>query len=246
MSILKRIAGSRFSEVVPAWMDETVVIIGGGPSLTFEQVGLIRRGHEAGRVRIIAVNDAYLLSPWAEVHYAADAKWHAWHTAGIAKPALGLSAAEVRERWAAFAGEKCSIECSGAAITSPRVHVMRNAAYPYHSTGLSLDSRGLITGRNSGFQAFNLATLAGGKTILLVAFDGKPDAQGKNHWFGEHPSQTNPLIYEEIRRAFSAAERAIAAAGVRVINCSPGSAIDSFPKMELEKALSCVCAAVPA
>ena len=47
------------------------------------------------------MNDSYLLAPWADIHYASDPRWHAWHTAGVPKPALGLTAEDVRERWAA-------------------------------------------------------------------------------------------------------------------------------------------------
>jgi hypothetical protein len=44
-------------------------------------------------------------------------------------------------------------------------------------------------------------------------------------------------VYPLYRQAMSAAEHALQAQGVEVINCSPGSAIDSFPKMALEAVL---------
>ncbi len=229
--ILKRLE-SGFSQVIPKWSNDLVVLVAGGPSLTDDQLEII-----GPAARFIAVNDAYLAAPWADVCYFADSHWHAWHTAGVARPSLGLSASDVRERFVDFAGQKCTIQNSGANIKDSAVHMLRNINYPNHSNGLSLDPQALCTGRNSGFQALNLAVLAGAKKIILLGYDGQPGADGRAHWFGDHPRPTPPAIYPLLRQAMSAAEQAIKDAGVVVINCSPGSAIDSFPKMELPQAL---------
>lgn len=238
--ILRRLQESRFSEVVVEWVGATVAILAGGPSLTLEQfhrVGTLRRG--SGWLRVIAVNDAYLLAPWADVCYFADSQWWEWQTKGVPKPVLGLNADQVCAQFAAFAGQKCSIQNSGANIKDEAVHLLRNKHFPNHGDGISLDPRALATGRNSGFQAINLAILAGATKILLLGFDGKSDAQGRGHWFGEHPRiAPADVFYEAMRKAFSAAERPIKEAGVSVVNCSPGSAIDSFPKVPIEEALA--------
>jgi hypothetical protein len=236
--ILRRHEADRFSEVVRWWEGKTAVIIGGGPSLTREQVEQVSAAHEAGRVRCIVVNDAYLWAPWADVSYAADEQWHEWMTKGIDKPMLGLKAAHVRERWANFKGQKCSIHVIGNNIEDNKikdeaVHILKNRRSNYQA--LSLDPCYLATaqGKNGGFQALNLATLAGAKTIILLGIDGKP-----GHFHGGHPRPTPEAFYEQMRKGFSAAEREIEAAGVSVINCSPGSAINSFPKMAIEEAFA--------
>ena len=236
MSILRRIPGERFSEVEPLWAGGLAVLIGGGPSLTPEHVALVHAQRVRG-IYCIAVNDAYLLAPWADVCYFADSHWWKWQTVGTPKPQLGLSGEQVRERFSAFAGEKCTIENSGANVTDERVHMLRNRDHPNLGHGLSLDPRVLVTGRHSGFQAINLAVLAGARTIILLGYDGRPSADGKAHFFGEHPRPTPAAAYEYYRKAYSAAEREIIAAGVKVLNCSPGSAIDSFEKLPLECAL---------
>lgn len=235
--ILRRIEGSRFSEVQPLWAGLTAVVIGCGPSLTKEQVALVGELRAAGEVRAVVVNDAYLLASWADVQYAADSHWHQWHQEGIAKPALKLSAEQVKERWASFAGQKCTIQNSGANVTDEAVHMLRNRSFPSHSMGLSLDPTALVTGRNSGFQAMNLAVLAGAKQIVLLGFDGAPAKDGREHFHGGHPRPTPVAAYPLYRQAMSAAENALAEAGVEVVNCSPGSAIDSFPKKALEDVL---------
>lgn len=233
--ILRRLPESRFSEVVREWEGVTVVVIGGGLSLTLEQVAKVRATHEAGKVRCIAVNDAYLWADFAGVLYAADSQWWAWQAAGLPKPLLGLSGAQVRERYRSFAGERCSIEHSGDNIMDDVVHILRNRRSPGNVQGLSLDQGALATaaGKNSGFQAINLSILAGAKRVVLLGIDGRP-----GHFHGGHPRPTPEHFYDAMRKAFSAAENAILDAGVSVVNCSPGSAVDSFPKMKLEEALA--------
>ena len=65
---------------VPAlWgSDETAVCLGGGPSLAPQQVDTVR-----GKARVVAVNDAYRLAPWADVLYVCDHKWWGWHPAAL-------------------------------------------------------------------------------------------------------------------------------------------------------------------
>ncbi|HSW83550.1 MAG TPA: hypothetical protein VLH12_08750 [Usitatibacter sp.] len=237
--ILDRIAGERFSMVRPLWSGHPVVILGGGPSLTAEQFALVKAARAANAVRVIAINDSFLPAPWADVCYAADAKWFRWMQTGIAKPALGLGAAAVRERWAAFPGEKCGIEAAGHLPDD--VHVLRVS----HLTGaLSRDAGALSTGRqdgyagHSGFQALNLATLAGATTILLLGYDGGPNAHGQTHFHGDHAIPTPADVWPFIARSFSCIENELKAAGVLVINCSPVSAIGSFEKVALADALA--------
>lgn len=235
--ILRRLPDSRFSEVVREWAGETCVILGGGPSLTLAHVERVREAHEAGMVRCIAVNDAYLWAPWADVLYAADAQWHVWHSAGTPKYQIGFTAAQVRERFAAFKGQKCSIQSQVENIKDDRVHILRNANGTLHGFGLSADPRALITGRNSGFQALEVAILAGTKVDILLGFDGQPTTDGRTHWSGGHPLPTPPDAYQHYRKSFSEAEYAIKAVGVKVINASPGTGIDQFEKMEIDEAL---------
>lgn len=236
--ILKKIDGERFSEVLPLWSGKTVVIVAGGASLTRKQVHLIRNANATGLVECIAVNAAYLWADFASVLHFADSHFFKWHHEGIHIPSLSLSAHDVRERFDSFAGQKCSIQSSGGNITDDAVHMMRNRDFPGHGEGLSLDPRYLVTGRNSGFQALNLAVLAGAKRVILVGFDGKPGVDGRDHFHGGHPRPTPEAAYPLYRSAMVAASAALRNAGVEVLNASPGSAIDCFPLVEIEDALN--------
>jgi hypothetical protein len=144
-----------------------------------------------------------------------------------------------RPEFQAFAGEKCSIQSTGMMVDDGAVHILRNKNFPSNGTGLSLDSEYLVTGSHGGWQALNVAVLAGAKTVLLLGYDAREPADGKpGHFFGEHPTPTPIAAYAEYRKAFKAGAAAVKAAGVRVINCSPGSAIDTFERMELQEALA--------
>ena len=243
--ILRRNSHDRYSTVAREWVGETVVLIGGGPSLTVEQVSVVHEAHKAGLVRCIAVNDAYLWAPWADILYAADASWHNDHAKGVAKFALKLSAAEVAKRFSEFAGQKCSIQSQVGNIYDDKTHVLLNAnkdsnGHGIHGFGLSFDPSCIVTGSNSGAQALNIASLSGAKRILLLGFDGQVSKEGRTHWHGGHVAPTPEAAYALYRKSFSMAENDLKKAGVEVINCSIGSAIDTFPKMDIKEALGLV------
>jgi hypothetical protein len=75
--------------------------------------------------------------------------------------------------------------------------------------------------------------------IILVGFD--MNNESGVHWYGMNnwPNANNPN-HSNFRRwidAFEDAAPALKALGVEVINCSPVSAIKSFPRKSLEDAL---------
>lgn len=219
MKIFKRL-GDGFSCVNPyAWLDKTVVIIGGGPSITEAQMQIVERARDRDSCRVLAINNAAIqLAPFADVLYAADPRWWEWHRNDLA----------LKE----FAGEKSSIQIENYKHQDD-VHVIRNLDYPNHTDGLSLSPFSIRTGSHGGWQAMNIAILAGTKKIFLLGFDGAPDKDGKSHFHKGHPIPTPPQAYKYYQRSFSAAEKAIQDAGVQVINCSLASRIDTFPKQAL-------------
>ena len=199
-----------YASVPRLWPESTIVCVGGGPSLTLEDVATV----QGKALHVIAINDAYRLAPWADVLYAADAKW--WrHHAGAPSFRGGLKytlQAEAR-RW-------------------PGVQVLRNTG----QEGLERDPRGLKTGRNGGYQAINLAVHLGARRVLLLGYDMRSGGRGKSHWFGDHPwGGESP--YVTFRRMFGTIVEPLKAAGVEVINCSRETALDVFPRMALADAL---------
>lgn len=207
--ILRRLEGSRYSEVIPAWEGETVAIIGGGPSLTTDQIEAVHG------VRCVAINNSYQLAPWADALYFSDWEWFDNNPAARN-----------------FAGLKISIQNERAQVVDASVHLLRNGG----ADGLSNDPKEIRTGRNSGYQVVNLLVLAGVKKIILLGVDGQKSDAGRTHWHAGHKYPTPDAAFELYRKAFSSIEHQIAAMGVRIFNCSAHSAI-GFEKVTVAEAL---------
>jgi hypothetical protein len=210
----------QFWEVPELWPGQTVAIIGGGPSVTQAQVDYLK-----GRCRVIAVNDAYLLCPWADVLYFCDDRWWGWH--------------HKRPEYQAFAGIKVTLENPRVCQLEPGVKPIRNMG----REGLWPGRNGVMTGANSGYQGINLAVHFGAKRILLIGFDMHMRG-GKSHWFGKHPinhptkTDNVPGDYSNTMLPnFPTLLDPLKQLGVEVINCTPGSALTCFPMMSLEDAL---------
>lgn len=193
-----------FVRVEPWQAGQTWVCLGTGPSLTADDVDACR-----GRARVIAVNDAYKLAPWADVLYAADAKWWRWH-----------------EGVPGFTGWKYTIEPQQESW--PGLGVFKNTG----SDGLERDRGGLRTGFNSGYQAINLAVHLGAARIVLLGYDMRGQ-----HFFGKHPDDTVPPFAISLP-LFQTLVRPLADLRVTVVNASRDSAITAFPRASLALALS--------
>lgn len=202
--------------VEPRWPGEACIIAATGPSLT-EAVAEQCRGHH-----VIAVNDAHRRLPWAEVLYAGDRDW--W---------------ELHQGCPDFAGEKWSAhepKLNDKSAIAER-YGLQLVAGPRQvdAPGFSLDPTRIHYGNSSAFQAINLAILFGASTIYLVGFDMRTTTP--RHFFGDHADPAmNMSRYEHFLPAFNAAARMLReeAPGVRIINCTPGSALRCFPRGELE------------
>lgn len=200
--------------VWPDWTGETAVVVASGPSAADVNLEAGR-----GRAKFLAVKDGWKLCPWADYLYGCDHHWWEAHK-GVVEFAQGRICYDKRtkEKWRGF--DWLQVEIS-------RPHQC-----------LVFDTPGKIGwGMNSGFHALNLVLQWNASKVILVGFDMRVD-HGR-HFFGEHkyskaPSEANVKRWAEI--IDGEADR-IAARGVRVVNCSPVSALRRFPKMTFEAAL---------
>jgi hypothetical protein len=158
-----------------------------------------------------------------DVLYFADAgknNWLSWH--------------RDRAEFQTFAGHKVTNDYWKT--FEPGIHVLRYAA----REAFSADPGKLVGGAyaNGGMQAINLAALAGAKRIVLLGFDARR-IDGKDHWHPPHARQLpDGPVFSGFIRSMSAVAPELESRGVRVINASPGSAIDAFETMDLEDALA--------
>jgi len=186
-----------------AWEGEACVILGGGPSLRKDAVPALK-----GRARVIAVNNAYLLAPWADVLYAADKRWWEWN------------ASEVHQ----YTGPLMLTRQNVAGVT--RIGWNRTEALSSNPQSLS--------GWCGGGGAINLAYLFGAKVIILMGFDMRPgnwhDLHKMPHVEGQHRDRFIPAI--------EAMAPGLEAAGVTVLNTNPESALRCFPFADIEELLA--------
>lgn len=185
------------------WPESTVVCLGTGPSLTQQDVDHVR-----GKAKVIAVNDAYRLAPWADALYACDAKWWNWHKGAPS-----------------FAGLKFGLQMG--ARHWPGVQIVGKTG----SHGIEWRRVGIRTGNNSGYQAINLAIHLGAKRILLLGYD-----MSGTHFFGRHRDGSLPP-FAVCLKAFATMVPDLKAHDVSVINCTRKTALKSFPLQRLEEAL---------
>jgi hypothetical protein len=201
--------------VPPLWKDGAAVLIGGGPSITQDQIDLIREAHKSGSIYVIAINNAYEIAPWADVLYACDAVWWKWHY----------------EKTLDFQGLKITRSLKAKQNYPDLIWIEGEA----HDQGLSRRQDSIVNGRIGGYQAINLAVNFGAKRILLVGFDMR-DIGGLSHWHGDHPNMQRPIWKHRIEH-FKNMLPDLKERSIEVINCSPGSALDAFPMSDLVHAL---------
>jgi hypothetical protein len=185
------------------------VILASGPSLTQEQVDLCLNQ------AILAINDSYLLAPWAQYHYHCDLKWYNWH--------------KDNPEYKSFNGIKITQD------TLPDKSILRIKGK--HEKGVSFNSEYIHYGSNSGIQALNIAVHMGASRIILLGYDMKIAGNGLAHWFGDHPDKVRSNYAAWLTNYGIAADQ-LRDKGIEVINCSPDTALICFPRMTLESALS--------
>jgi hypothetical protein len=193
------------------WDGETAVILAGGPSLIAEDIEAVR-----GRARVIAIKDAVWLAPWADAFYCCGGEivgtW--WKHYG----------AELL-----FEGLRYTLDPKAGDYAS----VLRDTGV----TGLELDPSGLRTGKNSGYQAINLAVHLGASRIVLLGYDMQQAPDGRHHWFGAHPYNKREPPYQALLELWPSIVEPLRHCGVTVLNASRSSALDVFPRVSLEAAL---------
>jgi hypothetical protein len=173
-----------------------------------------------GRVRVIAIKQNVDLCPWADMVYGCDGAW--W---------------KFRQGLPEFSGPK--VVWAGAQLEYPgllTVQIPGNRSTGF-SSDMLFDEIGTVGGgRNSGFQAINLAAQLGPKRILLIGFDMTDRAgvhwYGRNTWAGANNPDAGQM--HTWARTLDKAAPELRRRGVEVINCSAISDLTAFPKARLE------------
>lgn len=107
---------------------------------------------------------------------------------------------------------------------------------PRREPGLWVDG---IGGGSSGAGAVNLALLLGARRILLLGFDGALAQDGRSNWHENTIEPPNPHVYPKFDEDlfFVAKMLPLCFPGREVINLTPNSTINHFPRGELRNFL---------
>lgn len=199
------------------WPGATIVCIACGPSLTQADVDLVRRAHEAGQVRVIAINAAVRLAPWADVRYA-------HHAVDWQRP-------EDAEILANFKGLRYGVDGDAAKLGVTLLRIENGG-------GLEMIRRDTIKhGKNSGYQSINVAVHLGARRIVLLGYDQKRNAENQLHFYPCN-GRAGVNDFKEWARFFETLPAALKSAGVEVVNATRETSLTVFPRVPLEEALA--------
>jgi hypothetical protein len=189
------------------WVGRTVVLIGGGPSAKHQP---LERLEHSGHI-VVAINDAMVHLPWADVAFSIDMVW------------MGNRIAELN----AFRGEKLMAVPRGSAPFADERQIIR---IPGVGFGQRMDH--LFTGGNSGYAALGMALLRGADRIVLVGYDMKQHG----HWHAGYTWHSRPVqgTYPRWVRGFWTLAKRARESGQAVYNTNAESAITCFTFAPIE------------
>jgi hypothetical protein len=205
----------------PDWTGETVVCMATGPSLTSEQVDVVRNA----KVRTIAINDLGLSSrnpsaSWCDIWYAADQTF--W-----LEPAYEMQAR------ASHALKVCAEDASCRtknllAVVDLFLQTNDDAKALQFIQGFA------VSGGHGGYQCLQLAMSLGASRVLLIGYDCKPNGEQTNY-FGRKPQHLHKA--SPYKAWVESYQNLVLREGSTVINCTPGSAIKAYPFADIRECL---------
>jgi hypothetical protein len=203
-----------FWRVEREWPGETVFIVGGGPSVLQQDLGLLR-----GR-RVIVINSSVFAVPWADFLCFGDWRW--WNEA------------ENKAAIASFAGR---VVTTSRMVSDSKVLTCRKTNPP----GLAFAHDSLMQKWTSLTAATNLAAhLVGpGGTIVWLGADGKHAADGRTHHHKQHRWPFKPGCYDKQHADLVTIVPSLRTLRISLFNASPGTAwADLAPVVSLQDMLS--------
>lgn len=221
-------------EVVPrSFVGQPAVIIGTGPSLEPSDVELCR----ARGLKLFAVNNAWEF--WPHIHVTVNPEW--WD----------VTMEEETDLWTQMKAMDCWCSDLDASDKWGLKHF--GWSDDAERRGLSVNPHNVTLGHSSGFAALNIAYLMGCGPILLLGHDMRFPAAynglekkpgGKRHYFGEYSKRLQRWPTVKVRKTgeldgLIGCYQAVADRRklVDIINVTPGSALEMFPKQDLKEAL---------
>lgn len=209
----------KFWSTTRLWEGRTCAVLASGPSLTQEIADAFA---QTGCPAIAINNTGISRAPWANILYAADAKW--WTENEIyARRFAGVLATMVPN----------NPSMHGFLPVIPGTLILGNGGYE----GFDERPDHMRSGWNSGYQAVHLAAHLGARRILLLGFD-MHRTHGE-HWHPDHKWRPgHKSNYGLFMHSFNGVAPEYKRRGIEIINCTQGSALKCFPLATVEEGLN--------
>lgn len=228
-------------KVPKIWEGGDVWIIGGGPSIA-EQFNIpdeIVQGVKQGSLplntfspymaaihgkHVIGINVAFMIGPWIDMVFFGDNGFYLRFKRDLASfPGLKISANSQP-------GRDGFVKCLG-----------RDGS---HTKGISMRPGYVSWNYNSGAASISIAAQTGAKRIILLGFDmnlGKDKMQHFHNVYARGPvtddRRLRKLPFPRHLRGFPNIAQDAKKLGIEILNASPNSSIDSFPKYTVKELL---------
>jgi hypothetical protein len=167
---------------------------------------------------VIGVNNAFQIGTWIDVCIFGDCTWYLSHREQLARwPNLKVG---------------CCFGCPSYLGTDGIKYLARDKT---HRIGIGSNPNKLSWGFNSGSAAINLAAHFGVRQIILLGFVMTHSSPDTTHWHKGHGYARKS--YRRFLKGFPAIAADAERLGIEILNASPTSTINYFPKIELKEVL---------
>jgi len=193
------------------WDGLDAFVIGGGPSLRHFDWACL-----AGR-KTVGCNDAFALGPdVCTVCIFGDLRWFNTHRKSLEKFPNPV-----------FSNQPSLHNGKGV----PWLRTMKREPKGLYKNALGW-------GGNTGCAAINLAFVLGASRVFLLGFDLKV-SEGKTNWHDRNISKPTDSSYKNFEKGFTEIAKNLPKVfpGGQIFNCTPGSRLTVFPRMDLKAAL---------
>ena len=180
---------------------------------------------------VIGINAAYLIGDWIDIIFFGDNRFFLAHREGLSKhPGL-------------------KVTCNAKSARYQGVHHLGRCHQ--HPKGITGSRKHVSWNNNSGAAAISMAVHLGVRRIVLLGFDMQIGEFGQ-HWHnvyrGMYPRRAHgkgkgaimvpkKLPFDRHLRGFPMIARDAKRLGVKIVNASPDSAIEQFPKYTVQELL---------
>lgn len=191
---------------VTFWKRSKVFIIGGGPSLKEMDLSPLEKKN------VLGTNDAFQLGDWVDVNFFGDYHWLVHH----------------QDEFRTWPGMRITNHPDVQGVQGIFTMQRRDKGFGEpHELGWHL---------NSGCGAVLLAIALGATTVYLLGYDLKLGSDGQSNWHPNNLNENTAKTYRQFHYHFEvmAAHIAKYRPDVKVINITPGSALEVFPRAEFE------------